>query len=119
MATQYDNDHAAFVRQEFRHTTSVDTTVRSRNATAREVTIDTNLDEANAKRIANNVLVDNVKPRAFEIEIEGTLSPNALLAGPPAFTINSNKRAISAYQAKAFSIVEDFDKNTTTIQVRG
>lgn len=119
MATQYDNDHAAFVRQEYRYANAISTTVKSRNATAREVTINTTLDQANAQRIANNILADNVKPRAFEIEIEGTLGPNAILGGPPAVTINSQKRGISLYAAKAFSIVDDYEKNTSTIQVRG
>ncbi len=119
MATQFDNDHAAFVRQEYRRATALSTAVKSRNATAREVTLDTNLDQANAQRIANNILAENVKPRAFEIELEGTLGSNAIQGGPPLVTINSQKRGISLYSAKTFSIVEDFEKNTTTIQVRG
>jgi hypothetical protein len=119
MPTQFDNEHAAFVRQEYRRATALSTAVKSRNSTAREVTLDTNLDQANAQRIANNILADNVKPRAFEIEVEGTFGANAILAGPPLVTITSRKRGITGYSAKAFSMVEDFEKNTTTFQVRG
>ncbi|KQN28106.1 hypothetical protein ASF00_09360 [Sphingomonas sp. Leaf34] len=117
MPTQFDTDHAAFVRQEYRRATVVATAVKARNATAREVTLDTNLDQANATRIANNILTDNVKPRAFEVEFEGTLPANAIQGGPPAFILNS--RRLANYTVKAFSIVEDYEKNTTTIQVRG
>jgi hypothetical protein len=120
MATTFDIDHAAFVRLEYRSVSVTSTDVKSQNTTgSREVNIDTNLDGPNALQIANNILADNAKPRAFEIELEGTLGANALIGGPPAYQINSVKWQLSNYSVKSFSISDDYDKNTTVVQVRG
>lgn len=117
--SQADIDHAVFVRREYRRTIVTSATVKARNDSAREVALDTNLDVASATRIANAMLAENINPRAFEVEFEGTLGTNPLAGGPPSYTLTTARYDLVGYTAKSFSINEDYEKNTTVIQVRG
>jgi hypothetical protein len=120
MPSTFDIDHAAFVRQEFRTDPKTNPAVKARNVTgAREVAFDTNSDATNASRIATAILADNIKPRAFEVELEGTLGGSSLVGGPPAYSLNSAKWELNGYYVKSFSISEDYDRNVTVVQVRG
>lgn len=117
--TQYDYDHAAFVRQQYRYVTEEDANVAARNPQAREVSLDTNGDLASATAIALAILQENVQPRAFEVDLDGTVDGDPFAAGLPSMIVTSLKNGSDGVARKAFSLAVDFEKNATTWQVRG
>lgn len=118
MAT-YDTNRAAFVQQDSRYAVKSDATVLARNPSARMVEVSTYLDEASATALAAAYLADNVSPRAFELELEGVTYLDALVAGVPAFVLNLPSFQTDGRTYKAGSFTTDFEKGTTTFQVRG
>lgn len=116
--TVADIAHAVFVRQEYRYSSAEQPDVYSRNPeAAREVSVNTNLDQASAQALAARMLPENVRPRAFQIGLEGA-GIMSLAGGPPSLVLNSALGG-DGVARKVFSITTDWDKNVTTVQVRG
>lgn len=115
----YDTDHAAFVRQEYRYVTVLDAEVKSINTSALEISVNTQMDQASATALATAMLAENKAPRAFEIALHGTGVIDSFVGSPPMTLPYSATLHTDGRTCKTFSIVEDFQVNTTTIQVRG
>jgi len=117
MATLEDTNRASFVQQAYRYVTAVDNSIIARNPTAREVEINTNLNQASAQALANAYLADNKQPRAYEVQIEGVIFLDTLADGVPRFILESPKS--DGRTLKLVGFTTDYETNTTTLQVRG
>lgn len=115
----YDTDHAAFVRQQYRYVTVLDAEVKSNTRSAIEITVNTQMDQASATALAQAMLAENKAPRAFEIQLHGTGVIDSFAGSPPMTIPYSDTLFTDGRVCKTFSIVEDFQVGTTTIQVRG
>lgn len=118
MAT-LDPNRAAFVQQEYRYEPAFDPNVKARNASARTVEINTNLNESDATALAAKILADNNTPRVFEVVLEGVVFLDSFIGGVPTFIANLPKFSTDGNARKVMSFTTDFEANTTTIQVRG
>jgi hypothetical protein len=116
MAT--DTNRAAFVQLPYRHVDATDNFVKARAVTARSIEINTNLDEVRAQALADAFLAENNSPRVFEIVLEGTDHVD-LADGVPRFIADLPKYKTDNRVLKLVSFTEDYEANTTTLQVRG
>lgn len=114
-----DPNRAAFVKREYRYFTSLDGDVLARNPAARVVEVDTNMDEGGATALAHSYLAENVKPRAFELTMQGTISIDNFLACPPAYVANFPRLRTDGRTMKAIAVSIDYDAETTSLRVRG
>lgn len=114
-----DENRAVFVINEYRYADIKDTAIKARNPAAKEVVINTQLDEADAEDLAQKYLDDNTNPRVWEIEIEGILEISSFIGGPPSFLANFPKYAKTTGSVKIVSASADYSTGITTIQVRG
>jgi hypothetical protein len=115
-----DPARAAFVTHEYRYATPTPAyAVLARNPTARELTIDTQIDATSASALASSYLAENSNRRVFEFEIEGILTPNDFVGGPPAYILNAANYATDGRTLKVVSISVNEMTNTTLVQVRG
>ena len=123
------NDHAIFVRSEYRRKSVSDAAVYARNPyAARTITVDTNMDEASAKALAQAYLTENKQPRTFELVLDGADCLPDFVGGPPAVIPISSRLHTGTGAAgtmerervcKVYSMTSDYSNNTTTVQVRG
>ncbi len=118
MAT-FDTNRAAFVQQEYRYDPQLNAAVSARNAAARTVSIDTQLDQASAANLATKMLAENNAPRIFEVVLEGVTFLDSFIGQCPAFVLNFLKYKTDGRTMKVMGFTTDFETNTTTIQVRG
>lgn len=118
MAT-LDPSRAAFVKQEYRYATRSDTSVKSRNDAARDVTVDTNLDETAANALASKYLAENSKPRVFEVRLQGVIPLEAFVGGPPRYIPSFPRLATDGRAMKVISASIDYDAGITVVKVRG
>ncbi|WP_454884000.1 hypothetical protein [Sphingomonas oryzagri] len=114
----YDNDRAAFVKNEYRYVTGYDANVKARNPAARSVSIDTQLDRASAVKIAQAYLDDNGQPRAFEIEVKGIIPLSELAGSIPTYILESLPDHVDDRKFKLFKLTVNYDTEISTIQVR-
>lgn len=114
-----NQERALFVRQEYRYVTAKDDAIRAVNPKAREIEIQTNLNEADAETRANNELAANDNARVFEVEIEGLIPLSAFVGGPPSFIPNLPEYGLTSGQLTVVSATIDYNSGITRLQVRG
>jgi hypothetical protein len=119
MPTLSDTNRASFVQQEYRYATAKDDSVLGRNPSARTIEINTNLDQTRAQALADAYLAENQRPRVFEFLIEGLMFLDTLADGVPRFIADAPSLATDGRPRKLVSFTNDFETNTTTLQVRG
>ncbi|WP_242152589.1 hypothetical protein [Sphingomonas sp. BAUL-RG-20F-R05-02] len=119
MATTLDPNRAAFVTNEYRYVTPTSPTVKSRNPAAREVKVDTNLDQAAATALAAKYLAENIQPRVLEIVLQGIINLDAFIGGPPSYIPNFPKLATDGRTMKVIGATVDYGAGKTTVRVRG
>jgi hypothetical protein len=115
----FDTNRAAFVQQEYRRVTKTAPAVLARNASARVVQIDTQLDATAADALAAKYLAANSAPRGFEVVLEGVMFLDTLVGACPSFIPNFPKFNTDGRSMKLMGFTTDADANTTTLQVRG
>ncbi len=113
-----DSSHALFVRNEYRYADAIDNTVKAKNPSAREVSINTQLNAVDATAIANKHLADVKNPRVWEIEIQGVLDLSSFIGGPPSFIPNFPKYAKTTGEVKITAASVDYNAGTTIMEVR-
>ena len=118
MAT-IDPNRAAFVKQEYRYAVQSDATVLARNSAARVVEVDTNMDEAAATALAAKYLAENIKPRVFEVTLQGIIHLDAFVGGPPRYIPNFPRLATDGRVMKVIGASVDYDVGKTTVRIRG
>jgi hypothetical protein len=118
MAT-LDPDRAAFVKNEYRYAILQNNTVKARNDSAREVSVDTSLDETAATALAGKYLAENVQPRVFEVELLGVLHLDAFIGGPPRYVPNFPDLATDGRTMKVIGASTDYGAGLTTVRIRG
>jgi len=116
MTTQ---NRSAFVLQDFRYTTAENAVVQTRYPKARTVTIDTQLDEANAQALAAKVLAANTDPVVYELQVQGLMLPDAFKGGVPTYKPDFPKFRTDGREMKVVSFSCDLETGISTIRVRG
>jgi len=119
MATTLDPNRAAFVTNEYRYVSPTNPSVKARNQAAREVSVDTNCDQATATALAAKYLGENIQPRVFEIVLQGVIHLDAFLGGPPRYIPNFPKLSTDNRTMKVIGATVDYGAGKTTVRVRG
>lgn len=119
--TELDPNRVTFVRREYRDFEAIDPLVNARNNdSARTITIVTSLNAADAQALADKTLAANkVQALAFEITFVGTMSEDRLAGQCPTARVTLPKFKVKNRLMRVYDVTTDYDKNTTTVRVRG
>lgn len=115
-----DPSRAALINREFRYVRLSDFSVRSTYPQAREITLDTQLQEAPATALANQIFNDTKTFKTvFQVEIDGTLELEDFDLSVPTYILDAPDYATDGRVLKLIYADIDYQANATTLTVRG
>lgn len=115
-----DPTRAARSTREFEYETVQDFDVRAAHPQAREIMLNTQLDEAAAATLAQNIFDETSSmARVFEVVIQGAVPVEAFDLSPPTYTLDAATFATDGRTLKVIDAEIDYRADTTTLTVRG
>lgn len=118
--TTLDPDRVTFVRNEYRTFSATDNSVSALYPGARVINITTNLNRGDAQALADKTLAATKMPtNAIEVTYDGTLNLDSMVGQNPTVLPNFPRLAIPVKTMRVYSVLTDYDANTTTVQARG
>lgn len=113
---------AALVLREYRYAIAQDATVKARFPEAREVVIETNLDENGGATLANSVMsLTKTLPKVYDIPIVGILFLEDFTNGPARYTVTLQHHPAASEKA-VYTLIGariDYGQNRTVLKVLG
>lgn len=112
-------DRALFLTNAYRYAESSNASLKIESSDARVVTLDTQLTLAVATQLAGFYQTEFGKiARSFEVKIDGVLSLDDFLTGPPVFTLTAPTYGVNGLQGRAIGYTIDHGAQETTIVLR-
>ncbi len=108
------------MRKEYRDFIAQDLTILNTFPAARSITLETNLNGADAQALADKMLADAREPAlVFEVEFEGTMELASLIGKNPMAIANFPRLAVVNRTCRIVAVTTDYERNTSTVTVRG